>query len=100
MKKEEIKQKLKDGFNLNTGSPIEKSNFFSVLITFIFALLCLIFFAFYKVDVKPRYKTVKINLTTVSQVVPEKNKKKEVKTENKAENKIPAAEKIEKKSNE
>ena len=78
MKKEEIKQKLKDGFNLNAGSPIEKSNFFSVLITFIFALLCLIFFAFYKVDVKPRYKTVKINLSPVSQVVPEKSQKKEV----------------------
>ncbi|MCI5608994.1 MAG: hypothetical protein MR408_06085, partial [Spirochaetia bacterium] len=77
MKKEEIKQKLKDGFNLNAGSPIEKSNFFSVLITFIFALLCLIFFAFYKVDVKPRYKTVKINLSPVSQVVPEKSQKKE-----------------------
>ena len=77
MKKEEIKQKLKDGFNLNVGSPIEKSNFFSVLITFIFALLCLIFFAFYKVDVKPRYKTVKINLSPVSQVVPEKSQKKE-----------------------
>ena len=41
MKKEEIKQKLKDGFNLNTGSPNEKSNFFSVFITFIFALLSL-----------------------------------------------------------
>ena len=78
MKKEEIKQKLKDGFNLNVGSPIEKSNFFSVLITFVFALLCLIFFAFYKVDVKPRYKTVKINLSPVSQVVPEKSQKKEV----------------------
>ena len=77
MKKEEIKQKLKDGFNLNAGSPIEKSNFFSVLITFIFALLCLIFFAFYKIDVKPRYKTVKINLSPVSQVVPEKSQKKE-----------------------
>ena len=77
MKKEEIKQKLKDGFNLNAGSPSERSNFFSVLITFVFALLCLIFFAFYKVDVKPRYKTVKINLSPVSQVVPEKSQKKE-----------------------
>lgn len=85
MKKEEIKQKLKDGFNLNTGSPIEKSNFFSVLITFIFALLCLIFFAFYKVDVKPRYKTVKINLSPVSQVVPEKSQKKEEKIPQKKE---------------
>ncbi|MDD6929553.1 MAG: hypothetical protein PUI78_01805 [Treponema sp.] len=85
MKKEEIKQKLKDGFNLNAGSPIEKSNFFSVLITFIFALLCLIFFAFYKVDVKPRYKTVKINLSPVSQVVPEKSQKKEEKIPQKKE---------------
>ena len=85
MKKEEIKQKLKDGFNLNTGSPNEKSNFFSVFITFIFALLCLVFFAFYKPELKPRYKTVKINLSQVRQVKPEKSQKTEEKIPQKKE---------------
>ena len=85
MKKEEIKQKLKDGFNLNTGSPNEKSNFFSVFITFIFALLCLVFFVFYKPELKPRYKTVKINLSQVRQVKPEKSQKTEEKIPQKKE---------------
>ena len=85
MKKEEIKQKLKDGFNLNTGSPNEKSNFFSVFITFIFALLCLVFFAFYKPELKPRYKTVKINLSQMKQVKPEKSQKTEEKIPQKKE---------------
>lgn len=85
MKKEEIKQKLKDGFNLNTGSPNEKSNFFSVFITFIFALLCLVFFAFYKPELQPRYKTVKINLSQVRQVKPEKSQKTEEKIPQKKE---------------
>ena len=85
MKKEEIKQKLKDGFNLNTGSPNEKSNFFSVFITFIFALLCLVFFAFYKPELKPMYKTVKINLSQMKQVKPEKSQKTEEKIPQKKE---------------